>query len=405
MTDPHSAVAIAQSLIRQNTINPPGNEAIAAVYLGRILENAGFQVIFYKVSDTRSCLAAELPGTSDDAPLVLSGHLDTVPLGETPWRSDPFGADISDGKLYGRGSTDMKGGVGAIVAAALEVARHPARRALKLLFTSGEETGCEGALHLSEIAALGRASALLIAEPTSNQPLIGHRGALWLELSVKGRAAHGSMPELGDNAVIGAARSIIGLEEFCDGMAPHPYLGAPTLSVGYFKGGANINVVPDLAEFGIDIRTIPQQSHDKICADIQAGHAQVHIKRVADLPPVFTPADEPWIESVFSAVEHVTGKGHQPKTAPYFTDASILGPAYDNPPIVILGPGDMAQAHVCDEYCLVSRIEQAQSIFARVAADWCAGHSPQMLSRTSPGDIGAGSMPTSKTRDAAKLDP
>lgn len=385
MSNPHSALVISQCLIRQNTINPPGNEAIAAKYLGRLLEAAGFDLRYDTQSDTRSCLIAEMKGSDNEPPLVLSGHLDTVPLGDAPWLMDPFGADIVDGKLYGRGATDMKGGVGAIVATAMAIARHPFKRGLKLLFTSGEETGCEGAIHLSKTNALGRASALLIAEPTSNRPLLGHRGALWLRFSVKGRAAHGSMPSLGDNAVVKAARSIIDLELFSQEMKPHPVLGPPTLNVGYFKGGANVNVVPDSAEFGVDIRTIPEQSHDDIHTGIRARNADVEIERIADLPAIFTHADEPWIANVFSTVERFTGERPEAGTAPYFTDASVLGPAYDNPPIIILGPGDMTLAHTKDEYCLVSRIEEAEAIFTSIASDWCQRAGPILPSQQMPG--------------------
>jgi succinyl-diaminopimelate desuccinylase len=141
----HSVIETTRFLIRQNTINPPGKEADTAAYLGRRLEDAGFRVASYALATERTCLVADLDGSDRDAPLCFTGHLDTVPLGVAAWSVDPFGGELVGGRIYGRGSSDMKGGVAAIVEAALPVARRAHRRALKLIFTAGEETGCEGA--------------------------------------------------------------------------------------------------------------------------------------------------------------------------------------------------------------------------------------------------------------------
>ena len=370
MDKQHSAIEITRFLVRQNTINPPGNEASAAAYLGRRLEDAGFRVTSYPLAAERACLVAELDGFDNDRPLCFTGHLDTVPLGATAWSVDPFGGELADGRIYGRGSSDMKGGVAAIVEAAIRVAHRPGRRALKLIFTAGEETGCEGAAHLARSGVLGQAGAILVAEPSSNRPLIGHRGVLWLQLDIAGRTAHGSMPHLGDNAVIKAAQAIAALNEFEFDIAPHAHLGPPSLSVGYCHGGANINSVPDHAEIGLDIRTTPGQSHDSICDRIvgQAG-VPLTLKRLLDLQGVFTPAEDPWIQRVFKITAEVTGESMAPMTAPYFTDASILTVTLRNPPTIILGPGAMELAHQTDEYCDVERLRQSVELYERLASE------------------------------------
>ena len=125
---------------------------------------------------------------------------------------------------------------------------------------AGEETGCEGSYHLAEIGALGEAGAIVIAEPTSNYPILGHKGALWLKVETEGITSHGSMPEHGDNAIYKAARSVTKLEEFDFNVMPHELLGRSTLNVGTMQGGLNLNSVPDHAEFTIDIRTLPEQN-------------------------------------------------------------------------------------------------------------------------------------------------
>jgi succinyl-diaminopimelate desuccinylase len=175
-----SVIDITKHLVRMNTINPPGQEDQAMRYLAELLDGAGFKTEIIGTGSQRSCLLASLAGR-DDA-IALTGHLDTVPLGAEDWSVDPFAGEIRDGKLYGRGTTDMKGGVAAIVVAAINAKAAGTKRAMSLIFTSGEETGCEGARHLAESGQLKKATALLVAEPTSNKVCIGHKGAFWVRL-------------------------------------------------------------------------------------------------------------------------------------------------------------------------------------------------------------------------------
>ena len=145
----------------------------------------------------------------DKLPIAFTGHTDTVPLGAQPWSVPPHEGLVKEGRLWGRGSSDMKSGVAAFVAAAL---RHAARlegtAGVVLYITAGEETGCEGAFALARRGMQGQAGALVVAEPTSNRPLCGHKGALWLKATTRGVTAHGSMPDQGVNAVYAAARAV-----------------------------------------------------------------------------------------------------------------------------------------------------------------------------------------------------
>lgn len=367
--------SITQQLVRLDTINPPGNEATAAHLAGRLLEAAGYSVAYHELAPGRLSVIAELKGSSNEKPLCFTGHLDTVPLGAAGWSVDPFGADVASGKLFGRGTTDMKAGIAAMIVAAVEVAGHPLKRGLKLVLTAGEETGCEGALAMAKSGVLGQAGALVIGEPSSNEPLMGHRGALWLRLVHTGRTAHGSMPELGDNAVIKAAHTIAALDDFGFNTAHHPVLGKPTLNVGYVRGGSNVNSVPDRAEVGLDIRTIPGQEHGEISKHIAAHtHVDCVVEPVLDLPGVYSESTDPWLNRALSLIGRATGRPvdpKQPRGAPYFTDAAVLNPAFDHPPFIILGPGEAAMAHQTDEFCVVERIYEATEIYRVIAADWC----------------------------------
>jgi succinyl-diaminopimelate desuccinylase len=182
--------------------------------LAGLLAGAGFAAELVPFGEGRAQLLARIGGKADRLPLGFTGHLDTVPLGAQPWSVDPFAAEIADGKLYGRGSSDMKAGVAAFVTACLALAdRLAATPGVLLVITASEETGCSGAEALVAAGSrLGRVGALVVAEPTGNRPLVGHKGALWLEAETKGVTAHGSMPEKGVNAVYKAARAVAALQ-------------------------------------------------------------------------------------------------------------------------------------------------------------------------------------------------
>ena len=367
------ALELTRQLLRFNTVNPPGNERDCARHLGRLLENAGFAVAYHEFADKRTSLIARVGGTADTKPLCFTGHIDTVPLGAAAWRTDAFAGDIDDGRLYGRGSSDMKGGVAAFVVAACRLAsKLRATPGIMLVITAGEETGCEGASHLAARPdALGPAGALVVAEPTGNVPCIGHKGALWLHARTSGITAHGSMPERGVNAIYKAARAVAKLEQFRFETVPHPVLGGPTLNVGTIRGGLNINSVPDAAEIGVDIRTMPEQKHAALIERLtQVLDDDVKLDTVADVEGVWTDADHPWIQQAFELAERITGARRTVRAVPYFTDASALKRAMGDAPTVILGPGEIEQAHQTDEYCVVERIEQAVELFTEIARRW-----------------------------------
>lgn len=375
MSENLSALELTRALVRFDTINPPGNERPCAEHLGRILEDAGFAVSYHEFAETRTSLVARIGGGADAKPLCFTGHIDTVPLGAVPWSADPFAADIADGKLYGRGTSDMKGGVAAFVVAAIRLARElETGPGVVLVVTAGEETGCEGAYHLAGLGnVLGDAGAIVVAEPSSNFPFIGHKGALWLKAVASGVTAHGSMPELGVNAIYRAARMISLLEDFNFNVARHEVLGKPTLNVGTVEGGMNINSVPDRAEVGIDIRTLPDQDHGDLCAHLSSYLGDdISIEAIVDVGSVWTDPAGDWMLNVFDVIAEILGKMPEVHTATYFTDAAALTPAYGGPPTVILGPGEAAMAHQTDEYCVVDRIDQAVDAYVEIAKRWNA---------------------------------
>ena len=376
MTILSPAVELTRALVRETTINPPGDEDRCMAILRPLLEAAGFAVKVHPFGSGRSNLVARIGGGTHRLPIAFTGHVDTVPLGLQPWTQDPFGAEIVGDRLYGRGTSDMKSGVAAFVDACIRrrdvLAKGPGA---VLVITCGEETGCDGAIELAKTPnVLPTAGALIVAEPTANDPLVGHKGALWLRAVAQGVTAHGSMPDKGVNAVMKVVRAVAKLDEFGFNAAPHPVLGGPTLNVGNFHGGLNVNSVPDRAEVGLDIRTVPGQRHADVVAAIESVLGpDLAIEAMVDVGAIWTDPQHPWARDVFAVMADVLGSAPQVRGATYFTDGAPLAPALGDAPAIVLGPGEPHMAHQTDEYCLVSRIDQAVEAYGRIIDRWCAG--------------------------------
>lgn len=363
---------MTRQLIGLDSANPPGQEEACALYLGGLLEGAGYKVERLDLAPGRPNLLARLPGEGSRLPLCLCGHLDTVPLGAASWAHDPLAAEVHDGRLYGRGASDMKSGLAACVAAAIRLAKLPVGRGgLLVLLTSDEENGCGGSLLLaSRPDVLGQAGALVVAEPTANQPWLGHKGALWLEAVFSGKAAHGSMPEQGDNAILKAAQAVNRLAAWQPGLE-HAQLGSSTLNLGTISGGTRINMVPDRASLGLDLRTLPGQDHRQLQARVASLLGpEAAIAVLSDMPPLWTEPGHPWVQEVYGIVEEIGGQRPQPQGGRYFTDGGALQRAWSGVPTLILGPGEPAQAHQTDEWCLVENIARAEEIYFQIARRW-----------------------------------
>jgi succinyl-diaminopimelate desuccinylase len=356
-------------MVRVDTTNPPGAEAALARLLAERLEEAGMRTRLVPLGPGRESLVATLAAVDGDAPwLVLSGHLDTVPVGPERWSTPPFSAEIDGDRLLGRGSSDMKAGVAALVCAAeAAAAGGPGRRSLAFVATAGEEDGCHGARSVSGLVP--PADALLVAEPTNNQVAVGHKGVLWLRVETTGVAAHASTPERGDNAIVNLAAAIGRLEARVR-EAPaeeHALLGRPTFSVGRIDGGSATNIVPASARAWIDVRTTPAFPPDAAEGLVQeAAGERVSIVRELDLAAVATAADHPWVQRMRAAFGDVA----ETRSMGYFTDASVLSAALGDAATVICGPGDPAQAHARDEWCSLSALQHAAEAYSEVCQSW-----------------------------------
>ena len=352
-----------------NTVNPPGNEKEVALFIGNLLFSNGFHVEFIPFEKNRLHLIAEKGCSTNTPAIVFSGHFDTVPLGEKKWMFEPFTGISTEGKIYGRGSSDMKGGIAAMIIAAIQSFQdgNP-EGGVRIIISSGEELGCQGATQLfSTYKNPGCATGIIVGEPTANLPVTAHKGALYLENKASGLTAHSSMPHLGENAIYKIARAITKVENFNFDIDEDPLLGFPTLNVGQVSGGSNINSVPDEASFTIDVRTTNRVSNKYLLEKLKKCLGpDIKTTTLVDLPAVSSPEKHPFVQKVYRICSITANTAGYPRSVPYLTDASVLQTAFGGAPVVILGPGQPEMAHQTNEYCYTANLEQAVEIYKNI---------------------------------------
>ncbi len=349
-------VALAAELIRipSESGDVSGMRAVQERVVAAIREHAPTATVRSGGDHLPWTLVSVGPGTLPG--VMLACHTDTVPSGDPDaWQGSPIDGAITDGALHGRGAVDMKGALAAGAAAIVRSAAqgHPAH----LLMTADEEVGSLGAVPAGEAAAALPLRGVIIPEATDLTVRCGHRGAAWLRLIAHGRAAHGSAPDRGINAVMRLA------EALRTGLATFParsddMLGTETASVGRFLGGTATNIVPDCAHADLDQRTIAD-------ATVLVEHWRRldgidNIETILDLPPLRT---DP-------AARFVTSLPAETDRAPvtYFTDGSVLAHRLGDVPIVVWGPGSPSQMHSVDETVPVDQLERAADLFAQAIA-------------------------------------
>lgn len=371
-------VKFCQDLVRIKSVNPPGDELEAAEYVASALKKIGLDVELIRHGPSRSSVLARLKGSGQMPALLYNGHLDTVPVGAEKWTHEPFSGEIAQGKIWGRGASDMKSGLAAMMASvkALAEAKVPLRGDLILAATAGEEADSLGAKAISTIPNLGPVQAIVISEPSSNEIFLAEKGALWLELTTYGKTAHGSMPEQGRNAVLMMVKLIDELEKLAIPYRQHPLLGGFTLSVNTIAGGVKTNVVPDSCVVTVDMRTVPGQDHrtivkliEDLIPDLSRGFPEFRasVRITNDRAPVETSPKEPVFQSFAEVVTEVTGAKAIPKGVAYYSDAVAFVPVL-KAPMVLCGPGEATLAHQPNEYVEITRLVQSGKIFALAAA-------------------------------------
>lgn len=292
-------------------------------------------------------------------PVTLAAHLDTVPFDRAAWTTDPLGGEIIEGRLFGRGASDMKAAAAAMVTAAIRAALEDAPP-FTLVFTSAEEIGCRGAREVAASGLLAPNPVLIIGEATDNRLLLGHKGATWLEVTARGRSAHGSRPDLGENAIVRLTDAIAALS-LIQSPPPHRILGGRTVNVGTIRGGQQTNLVPAWAVMTVDVRTTPGADAADVVRVLESASGG-EVTRLLDVPSVWTDPSSRTSTTVGRIIEGVTGTPSPLAAASYFTDGAVLaGPA--TPSVFIVGPGAVDQPHTSDESVDVKRIAESERIY------------------------------------------
>ncbi|MCE1252944.1 MAG: ArgE/DapE family deacylase [Anaerolineae bacterium] len=375
--DENEVVSLCQRLVKMRSDNPPGNELNIAAYILEYLREAGFQGELVPHTASRASLIARLPGSGLKKDLLFSAHMDTVPVGAEAWVHDPFGGEISDGKIWGRGTCDMKGGLAAMLVAARNLAQSGMRPGgdLILALSAGEEVDMIGAKALVQRSEFNNLQAILVSEPTNNDLIIAEKGILWIEITTHGKTAHGSMPEFGRNAIRFMLAVIDELDHTDFPYVEHPLLGKFSRSLNTIHGGLQTNIIPDQCKVTFDMRTVPGQDHAEIIQKFESVLNKLKTE-IADFSaslritqngvPLSTPLDDPLVGCFTTAIQSVTGVRPTPKGVRYFTDAAIFMPKA-NAPLVICGPGPTEMAHQPDEYVEIEKLVHSAQIYSLVA--------------------------------------
>ncbi len=367
-----SVVSLLQQLVRIPSVNPdndPGTadtgEETLAVFLAGWLESIGAEVRLEEVRPGRPNLIARFAPVDGRPRILLGPHLDTV--GVAGMTIHPFGGTIRDGRLWGRGASDTKGPMAAMLWALHENRARLGDLPVAVDFVAfmGEESGQWGSKDFAANHA-GEYVFAFIGEPTTMNIVHVTKGSLWATLQATGRAAHSSMPERGDNAILKLARALDRLDCHLGARLAtfqHPVLGHATLNIGTIRGGTRPNIVPDLAEAEIDIRITPALSADGgalklLDRTIDEHQLPVKIVNPHENPPMDTPADHPMIRRLLEIEPSIQLAG-----APWFSDAAHL--ASGGVPAVCIGPGSIDQAHTADEFIELAELERGAEILSR----------------------------------------
>lgn len=374
--DHDEAFELLKIMVQTNTVNPPGNELELASKLKPLLEKEGFQVTIDEFEPDRCNMIVRYTGKDHSRELVFTGHMDTVPLGDGTWKHDPFGCEVEDGKAYGRGISDMKSGDASALYSMILLKREGFVPDHDVLFvaTAGEEKYSVGAKDFVKKGGMDKAGALVVCEPSGLELGVAHKGAYFVRTKFYGKTSHGSMPDLGINAISHFAEFVGALGSHRFGDMPDPHLGMPTVSLNMAKGGAAMNVVPDEAECVLDFRTIPGQTWADIKAFLDTILTELSNKvndfrfsyeEMAGFPSVACPPDH----AILSAFDRAAGYPMKRKYINFYTDASTMVPDADFP-VVILGPGETSQAHQPDEFMYLDKYYEAISIYFRFLKEY-----------------------------------
>ena len=383
--DENETLSLVKKLVSVNSVNPciekGKGEIEVSKCIAEYLEKVGLEVKTQEVVDGRFNVVATLKGSGNGRNLMFNGHTDTV--GIRNMSIDPLKPVVENGRLHGRGSCDMKGPIAAIMIAlkTLAESKMELKGSVSLSTVVGEEFDNVGANKLvTDKQFMKLTQALVVAEPTALQLAIKHKGFANVEVEVEGKAAHGSVPEKGIDAIEKAAKIILEIENLKKEFAlkKDPLLGQPKIHASTIEGGREWSVVPDRCVVRFEIRTIPGYATRQAVKDVERiiqelARKDPDLKAKVGLflsgEPLNTSPEDPMIKGLKKAIKTVKAVEPQIIGLPFYTEAAIFAKAL-NIPACIIGPGDIAQAHSADEFVKMSEVIEAARIYALTACDF-----------------------------------
>jgi succinyl-diaminopimelate desuccinylase len=362
LIDRSRLVSTVQDLVRIPSVNPPGNEQPVAEYLQKLLEYWGFDTkIVDEPQADRPQILAKLSGSGERPPLILNGHMDVVPEGDhSQWTDDPFSGSLHNDRIYGRGSCDMKGGVGVALEAAraIQLSRFELRGDLVLAFAMGEEAGEPGTRSILEQSGYTDGFGIVL-EPTDFRVGVAEKGLAWFRVTIKGKPVHCSVAELGVNPIDKFLAFGEKMKEYDTEIRKriHPKCGPAKCTMTMISAGTKENVVPESLSLILDRRINPgeaaeavQGEIEKILSELSASDPElscdVKLTRLYESAEI--PASLPQVEVLCGEVEAVTGKKAEIWGTPYSTDVrNFINDAGIS--AVTFGPGEIDQPHTFNE--------------------------------------------------------
>jgi succinyl-diaminopimelate desuccinylase len=386
--DARGVVEFTQALVRVPSTNDPArgrDERPAAELVAAKMREWGWEPHVQEAAPGRPNVVAVVEGGGGEGPtLMFEGHTDVVTEGDlSEWTVDPFGGEIRDGRLWGRGSADMKSGLAATLYAtrALQLAG-PFPGRIKVCALADEEGLMIGAHHFVAEGLAADVDGAIVAEPEAGEICAVAKGALRLRVDLTGKMAHGAMPRHGRNPVPAAASLVAALEtlekELQDRHPAHEHLGEVYVTPTVVRAGSEeqVNVIPAVASVFVDVRTIPGVDHQEIAGRVGALAARdgitAEVSILVDRPPVDVPVDDPVVAALAAAHRAVTGQEPVYGGVPGSTDGTVLT-HWGGVPSVVYGPGGKWIAHQADEYVEVAEIVRCTRVFAEAARRFLTG--------------------------------
>jgi acetylornithine deacetylase len=376
------ATSLLKSLVQISSVNPfdglDDGETEVAEFIRTTLSSYGLETHLQRVKGKRANVIGVLRGNGTGPALMLNGHIDTVGVSGT---KDPFGARIDgQGRLHGRGACDMKGSIASMLTAIRSIVDSGSMLKGDVIFTGVVD---EEYLSLGTRAIIREyeADAAIVGEPTGMDVAIAHKGYGWVEVTVNGRAAHGSVPEKGIDAIEMTSKLVQRISSLkrTHAAVKHPLLGSPKMHTSTIVGGTEWSVVPETCRLRLERRNVPGEPKDiakrevqKVVDDLSGEDRNFHatVIELFGQPALETSSKEPLVRSVSAAYRSVMGRRAKIVGVPFWTDAALLA-GEAGITSCLFGPGDVQQAHTADEYVDLKDVETATLVFERAIRGFC----------------------------------